>query len=243
MGLKNSDETCKKKETSKKTNSRNRTSTTETQKKSTKCEPGTISASIDSDSTSDESIWINLPELGLILSERDRQTLLNDNGWLSDAHVTGCFIWLYEQVLDKDLWQRPVYALHAKDLPLVTKRFVLQPLHLNGNHWACSIIEKSQTHKYKVAIYDSMSENQESYILPSETVKHFDRWLGKNNWTMEVVPTQQQNDGSSCGLFAIAFAFTLASGDNYMYGFDTRRFRTHLYKCLMDLKIELFPRK
>lgn len=53
-----------------------------------------------------------------------------------------------------------------------------------------------------------------------------------------------QNGTSDCGLYAIAFATSIAFGDNPgSCLFDTQKMRRHLYHCLEAGKLEPFPQK
>ena len=54
--------------------------------------------------------------------------------------------------------------------------------------------------------------------------------------------TQKQKGGSVCGVFAIAFAFHAAMGDNTSgLQFDQLKMRHHLMKCLRKQKFTPFP--
>lgn len=53
---------------------------------------------------------------------------------------------------------------------------------------------------------------------------------------------QQQRRGSDCGLFAIAFAYHMARGDDVTkIQFNQSQMRQHLLKCFEDQKLSPFP--
>ena len=55
-------------------------------------------------------------------------------------------------------------------------------------------------------------------------------------------PTQQQEGGSDCGLFAIAFAGVLASGCHpSSFKFKQSEMREHLRQCLVASQLSDFP--
>ena len=57
-----------------------------------------------------------------------------------------------------------------------------------------------------------------------------------------LVPVQQQVEAVDCGLFAAAFAFHAAKGDNLTeLHFDQSRMRSHLIQCFEKQKLEGFP--
>ena len=59
---------------------------------------------------------------------------------------------------------------------------------------------------------------------------------------MNIRPVQQQGNDADCGLFAIAFAVTLAFGDKpEMISYDEGSLRRNLVECLKSDKFSLFP--
>lgn len=61
---------------------------------------------------------------------------------------------------------------------------------------------------------------------------------------VELPPRQIQRGGLDCGLFAIAFAYNLASGnDPSQITYDQSRMREQLVKCLEKGSFEPFPRQ
>lgn len=61
---------------------------------------------------------------------------------------------------------------------------------------------------------------------------------------LNFMDVQMQCGGCDCGLFAIAFATALAFGEHPgQYVFDQQQMRRHLWKCLEQQKIEMFPVK
>ena len=58
---------------------------------------------------------------------------------------------------------------------------------------------------------------------------------------LQFVPVQQQTNDSDCGVFAVAFAVSLALGRNPKHvTFDTPRMRPHLAACLKKQETCLF---
>ena len=60
-----------------------------------------------------------------------------------------------------------------------------------------------------------------------------------------MAPFQKQKGSTDCGLFAIASAYELASGNihfNYEVSFDQSAMRKHLVDCLEKEEISSFPR-
>ncbi|XP_045115629.1 uncharacterized protein LOC123507114 [Portunus trituberculatus] len=121
------------------------------------------------------------------------------------------------------------------------------PLHLDsmadygrlaGTHWLLLSSYGTQ-HSGQLAVYDSMYDElsacttalvaqlQELHVPPPGAVMR---------------PVQRQNDGYSCGLFALAFAFSIAVGqDPCTVRYDRASMAPHLVKCLEQGIVEAFP--
>ncbi|KAL9978869.1 hypothetical protein ACROYT_G016450 [Oculina patagonica] len=79
-------------------------------------------------------------------------------------------------------------------------------------------------------------------VVSGNTEDQTNDLLGGDLVSLEFVPVQQQTNDSDCGVFAIAFAVSLALGTDPMRAtFDVRRMRLHLAACLKDKKLNMFP--
>ena len=58
-----------------------------------------------------------------------------------------------------------------------------------------------------------------------------------------VIRPQKQNGGSDCGVFAIAFATSIAISHKIDMKFDQARMRAHLVSCIEKRELSLFPSK
>ena len=64
-----------------------------------------------------------------------------------------------------------------------------------------------------------------------------------NELIIHVMPVQQQKNGVDCGLFSIAFATSLAFGEDPSNStYDSAALRPHLIKCLTSGRIAPFPK-
>ena len=87
-------------------------------------------------------------------------------------------------------------------------------------------------------MYDSLYND----FIDDEVEQQVKDLLPDNFVGIEVVPVQQQMNGSDCGVFAVAFAtclvFELNPSD---FMFDIPRMRPHLLECLRAGEIKVFP--
>ena len=91
---------------------------------------------------------------------------------------------------------------------------------------------------WKVHLYDSLFHD----VISQEVEDQTNDLLGGNLVSLDFVPVQQQTNDSDCGVFAIAFAVSLALGTDPMHvTFDIHRMRLHLAACLKDKKLNMFP--
>ena len=115
----------------------------------------------------------------------------------------------------------------------------IQILHCNSGHWL-TISTIGSKHS-EVFIYDSL------YSSTSECVQFQIASLlatKENEIILNFVDVQMQSGTYDCGLFAEAFATCLSFGFSPgQYFFEQGAMRRHLWKCLQERNISLFPVK
>ena len=107
-----------------------------------------------------------------------------------------------------------------------------------GTHWLL-LSSYGATRSGELAVYDSMFENLSTSTVA--LVRHLQSLYvsppGAVMW-----PVQQQQDCYSCGLFALAFAFSIASGqDPCGLRYDRDSMAQHLVWCLEHGVVRSFP--
>jgi hypothetical protein len=114
----------------------------------------------------------------------------------------------------------------------------LQFLHVNNCHWIL-IANTGEFPMNVVQIYDSLYTS-----VSNATKKNICNFVNvaENELVLKVMNVQQQSDGSSCGVFAAAFAVSLAFGcdPTHLIFFQIRE---HLASCLQAGNLERFPSK
>ena len=130
--------------------------------------------------------------------------------------------------------QRPTLG-RVRNFDVVSGEFI-QILHIGSDHWVC--ISSIGCLPGKVHLYDSLFHD----VISQEIEEQTNDLLGGNLVELQFVPVQQQTNNSDCGVFAIAFAVSLALGTNPKHvTFDTSKMRPHLAVCLKAQKLSMFP--
>ena len=204
--------------------------------------PASSCVSSDSSSDSDNEIEITKETTGIIdkygplanLQASDYDIINDSSGWLN------CDIVQVAQVLLQDVnpliegLQRPTLG-RVRNFNVVSGELI-QILHTGSNHWVC--ISNIGCLPGKVHLYDSLYHD----VISQEVQDQTNDLLGGNLVSLDFVPVQQQTNDSDCGVFAIAFAVSLALGTDPMHvTFDIHRMRLHLAACLKDKKLDMFP--
>ena len=88
-------------------------------------------------------------------------------------------------------------------------------------------------------MYDSLYHN----VISKEVEERDINLVGTDSFSgLNVVPIQQQRNGSDCGAFAAAFATALVPGVSLNWlEFDTTKLRNHLCAYLKAGRMEMFP--
>ena len=107
----------------------------------------------------------------------------------------------------------------------------LQILHIRGNHWIVASTIGCQTGEVRLfgSIYKSIDRS---------TMASVSLVFGKAV-SVFLEPSQQQQGGSDCGVFAIATCTALAHGITPL--FKQEKMRQHLVQCFENAKLSPFP--
>lgn len=168
------------------------------------------------------------------LEESDYQIILDPFGWINCDIIHRAQVLLHEANPFIEGFQRPTLG-RIRNFNVVSSEFI--QLLLTGNdHWVCiSSIGCLAGH---VNLYDSFYHD----IISQEVEEQTNDLLGGSLVALNVVPVQQQTNGSDCGVFAIAFATCLTlERDPSQISFDIHGMRPHLASCLRNGALSLFP--
>ena len=117
----------------------------------------------------------------------------------------------------------------------------IQILHDGHGHWLMVSGAITEDGAQEIHVYDSMYATVGTYTKKqiASIVSSSEKEI-----KLKMMNVQKQNGGCDCGLFAIAFATALANGIQPGHCFFNQdAIRRHLYKCLMEGKMSMFPQK
>jgi len=114
----------------------------------------------------------------------------------------------------------------------------VQIINCFDNHWIC--ITNKNCKQNEVKVYDSMRTGDvciNGKEIITLLVKTSRKYL-----SLTFPDVQQQQGGSDCGLYALAFSYSLCSGiDPARLSYHQNEFRSHYLRCLENEEITDFP--
>ena len=153
-------------------------------------------------------------------------------------------IWLDDKVIHKaqQLIKKKFPNIDGFQDPVLYDHFVpvkgkfVQVLNVNKNHWVCVAGDGNN----EIHIYDSLLikiDIKSMHVIAKMLKCEGEVFLTKT------VPVQKQSNSSDCGLFALAFAFDLASNlDPSIISYNEEILRKHLLACIENEEITEFPK-
>ncbi len=183
------------------------------------------------DTSKSSKFWIE--ELNLYPSQK--QSIINGN-WLCDGVIEAA------QKLMKKAYpmikglQSPIlgetlaFSIHVGEF--------VQVINVSRAHWIT--ISTIGCSTGEVNVYDSLTSCDLSSRVKQQIASIcFSR---EHNITLNFRSVQQQQGGSDCGLYSLAFALSLCAGKNpSAVNYIQHRLRTHLVECLEQKNIVPFP--
>ncbi|XP_068673794.1 uncharacterized protein [Montipora foliosa] len=201
-----------------------------------------VTVASDSNSDSEDEISITKETRGTVdkfralanLDDSDYDIINDSSGWLTCDIVQAVQVLLQELNPLLEGLQRPTLG-PIRNFDVVSGEFI-QILHTGSDHWVC--VSSIGCLPGKVHLYDSLFHD----VISQEIEDQTNDLLGGNLIELQFVPVQQQTNNSDCGVFASAFAVSLALGTNPKHvTFDTSKMRPHLAVCLKAQKLSMFP--
>ena len=190
---------------------------------------------VDAEETEARStnMWTNCGTVSL--TTKHKEILESKHDWLDDSLIRAAQCLLQEQYPYIGGFQNPVLAEKLAMEPQAGE--FVQIVNVQSNHWIClsTIGCKPST----INIYDSLHGHMDAH-----TRKLIADLLQSKHRSIEVcyANVQWQSGVNDCGLFAIAFATSICSGeDPTTITFRQEDMRSHLLSCIQTSKLTGFP--
>jgi hypothetical protein len=162
--------------------------------------------------TINPDVW--LPGLGL--TAKDKKTIQN-NLKLDDKVINAAQTVLKQQFPGISGWQDTILSQTSfESIPVDSVQIHHNP---KRDHWVCS----SSVHG-NIQVFDSLFETL-SASMQIQLAECYRSAINFDVLEIEVPSVQRQSGGIDCGLFAIAFAYELASGNEHTI--QSKRFEQH----------------
>ena len=228
---------------------------------STQCAPSQISSGESSssgddvnanDDNDDEDVTITKVRTREPPTERPKHRKLKlspteTNSILNNRMLTDESINITQNNLHK---QFPEFAgfedtvLGATQMFSVFKSFrkYIQILHTGDLHWVCTAnLDDHRGRNDSASLYDSLNGGKVPHRVATQIAAF--SFCQDAELKITVEPVQQQSNGVDCGVYAIAFATSLAFGeDPCKITYDEPKMRAHLLHCLKSRKMIPFPK-
>jgi len=167
----------------------------------------------------------------------EQKSIIVQGRWLNDLHMDH-FNYLLERYSDfRPVGTWRVQAIHRVQPVSINKKHIqILPERELGIHWTCCYYDTNN-----IFVYDSLNTKMLSMCQKQFLEKLFPTY-DFIKYPVQFPVVQEQQNGSDCGVFAIAFAVSLLFNikpENVRY--DVSLMRPHLIKILESNVIEHFP--
>ena len=160
--------------------------------------------------------------------------LQSNVGWIDDGIINSAQQMLKQRFPEKNGLQD---TLLSQQLQFVVARQNSVQIHNIGNHW----VTTSSDEQGSIHLYDSLVRYKLSSHLEQQIASIYRS--NEKEITVSIRAVQQQRGGNDCGLFAIAFAYDVASGIDPEYvTYIQSDMRKHLFSCVKKGYLTPFPR-
>ena len=172
--------------------------------------------------------WLKFEDI--VLTTNDKQ-LIENGMCLTDQHISFAQRLLRHQFPKMNGLRLTLLQDRPHSQPTVN---ALQVLHIKKSHW---IVAFTKLKGKLVYVYDSSFSS-----IDQATAKTIQTNFRCSMLSIRLVKCQKQVGAEDCGLFAIAFATSLAFGeDPSTRQYCQAKMRAHLLECFLNKQLELFP--
>jgi polycystin 1L2 len=167
------------------------------------------------------------------LSSVDRKLLLGQN-MLNDLHISAAQTLLRKKFSNFTGFQLSLLGQVNKLEPVTSPSAQIH--HDGGLHWFASAnIGQS------VYLMDSLAKDTLNTSTQLQLASIYKDHAVNNVLAVTRLPVQQQSGGVDCGLFSIAFLYTICSASKDYSHYDQSKMRLHLATCFNSRDLQSFP--
>ena len=187
------------------------------------------------------NLWLDALELYMM----DRSVLESKTGWLNDNIVRAAQTLLSKQSQGKIAgWQHTQCSnMNTGFAALPPNSTYAQILHVSRCHWILvTNVNPNNGVRFRnsVGIYDSNRMLSVPKALKMEICSFIRPTCDR--FSFDIINSQAQQNGSDCGLYAIACATELVHGaEPVLCHWDIPQMRPHLIQCLTEGTMNRFP--
>ena len=191
-----------------------------------------LSDNSDAESTQD-NVWLRNPLY--FLTHNERELVVSRSGWLNDNIISAAQLLMLQHFPHMSGLQPPTLQ-QTQSFDVHRGEFV-QILHVHNSHWC--VVSNIGCSDGVVNYYDSLYPSVSSHTMRIIAGLIFS---SASDLVVRIMDVGKQSNSSDCGVFAIAFAFDICSGeDPCSVRFDHKLIRQHLAKCLENCRLSRFP--
>lgn len=167
----------------------------------------------------------------------DFDILKHSSGWLNDRLINAGQSLLKAKFPDT-LGLQDVGRAQTCSFAEEEEGEFVQIINCFDDHWVC--VTNKNCKQNEVKVYDSMRTG-DLCLNGKEAVASLVR-TSKKHFFLTFPDVQQQDGGCDCGLYALAFSYSLCAGtDPAKLVYNQTEFRSHFFRCLMKKEVTDFP--
>ena len=174
-------------------------------------------------------VWVRHPLY--TLNNEDRETIRQLNGWLGDSVIAASQLLLLQEYPNIAGFEPALQEVRG--FKAHSGRFV-QIVNVEHVHWC--VVSNIGCQDGTANVYDTMYKSLRPSITPIIAN------LVCTTLTKLTIQMMDVQNGSDCGVLAIAIAYDLCAGyDPGQVQYDSNKIRPHLMACLEQLRFRRFP--
>ena len=165
---------------------------------------------------------------------------MRNGGKLSDIHIVAAQNLIQEEFPELKGLESPLLSQVDGFVPVINSGVQIHDLK---DHWVTSSCVGGEVHVYDSSFNGKLSVDLTHQLAAVYKLKAYTDDDHQYHLVVKTPPVQRQLGDKDCGVFAIAFAYHAARGNDLSgFTFNQAEMRPHLVTCLENGHLTLFPR-